>query len=124
MFQALKGITGLVRSGALKKEFDVEIEFKGKINSVIAKKKIFQAQKGIIFLNNFLNDLKDFQKNGFSKGSEESINRFKSVFTDVDLQEIIKDGEINDSYQPIKMTLIAKNKKRYPFMLKKLDSKD
>lgn len=118
MFQALKGITGLVRSGALKNGFDVEIIFKKDNEEIIAKKRVYQIEKGVIFLNNFLNDLKSIQKVGFKNATEESKERFTSMFKDSDLNKIICNNELNDKYKAKKMYLISKKGKRYPFDLK------
>jgi len=111
MVSAVKSLVGLVRSGALKHGFDMHIYFTKGASVVVAKKRIYSADKAAVFLNNLFNDLKELKDNpDLTKLSGESQSRIKSLFSEGDLDRILKDNLFDILYETTLLKLITKKK--------------
>lgn len=112
IYDNLKSITGLVRSGALKNGFDVEIPFESKNEKIIGKKRIYKIESGLVFLNHLLNDLKEIKSGKkLSEFERDSIERLESIFKENDYKKIFKDDTYNDEYAVKTFNIISKKGK-------------
>jgi len=120
MVNTMKKIVGLVKSGALKDQFEVEIEFDTKSSSPIFGRKIIYSPKdSVVFLKDLMNEIKIFEEKESLAFANNDLNKYPKLFSMFDEKNINLFTNSKTAYNKTLitkvMTITPKRGKKYSF---------
>lgn len=119
MFNTMKKITGLVRSGALKNQFEIIINFVGDNLEMQGKKTIYNPKDSVMFLKDLMAEVEAFDSKEDYKYNPEDRIVYPKIFSILNEDSIQLFTQNETAYchntRVKTLTIIASNGKEYIF---------